>query len=236
VVPSWGYGHSDLRRICEPPTDEDREWFPDLAGTGWLGTFDSAMRNYQDESFIRQYLPPGPIRQFKLFNVVDDEREEMLEVNAIHDEQGYRSVRRALAQQYDRSSIAPNIPVAQVDARADYPMALRHCEHNGVGLHDDAKSAYATLRVHRFTVRLEGAGRRRVSIKDARVRYMMAFVCRVVNSILIHNRVTFHVARCGSVTWSTEREFWLTLARKTAELSTNRTSSTDDAYTHGPEG
>jgi spore cortex formation protein SpoVR/YcgB (stage V sporulation) len=38
--------YSDLRRICEHPTDEDRAWFPDLAGAPWLPTLDHAMRIY----------------------------------------------------------------------------------------------------------------------------------------------------------------------------------------------
>ena len=25
----------DIRRICENPTDEDRHWFPDIAGSDW---------------------------------------------------------------------------------------------------------------------------------------------------------------------------------------------------------
>ena len=29
----------DIRRICENPTDEDREWFPEIAGADWLETF-----------------------------------------------------------------------------------------------------------------------------------------------------------------------------------------------------
>jgi stage V sporulation protein R len=147
---------SDLRRICETPTDEDREWFPDLAGTSWLVTLDFAMRNYKDESFIRQYLSPRLIRQFKFFNVVDDEREETLEVNAIHDEQGYRSVRRALAHQYEMSSIEPNIQVAQVDVRGGRALTLRHCQHDGVCLHEDADEVLRhAARLWGFTVRLE---------------------------------------------------------------------------------
>jgi spore cortex formation protein SpoVR/YcgB (stage V sporulation) len=27
---------SDIRRICEQPTDEDRYWFPDIAGSDWI--------------------------------------------------------------------------------------------------------------------------------------------------------------------------------------------------------
>src|SRR5690606_14253391 len=37
----------DIRRICENPTDEDRAWFPDFAGSNWLTTLDFAMRNFK---------------------------------------------------------------------------------------------------------------------------------------------------------------------------------------------
>jgi len=44
----------DLRRICEHPDDEDRAWFPEIAGTDWRRSLDFAMRNFKDESFIAQ--------------------------------------------------------------------------------------------------------------------------------------------------------------------------------------
>ena len=50
--------YTDIRRICENPTDEDRDWFPNLAGTPWLPALHHAMRNFKDESFIGQYLSP----------------------------------------------------------------------------------------------------------------------------------------------------------------------------------
>ena len=54
---------SDIRRICERPEPEDREWFPDIAGSDWVKTLDFAMRNYRDESFIAQFLSSRPIRE-----------------------------------------------------------------------------------------------------------------------------------------------------------------------------
>ncbi|MEO6351906.1 MAG: SpoVR family protein, partial [Burkholderiaceae bacterium] len=36
---------SDIRRICEAPTGEDRTWFPHIAGSDWRQTLDFAMRN-----------------------------------------------------------------------------------------------------------------------------------------------------------------------------------------------
>ena len=46
---------SDLRRIAEEPTEEDKIWFPDIAGSNWQETLDFAMRNFKDESFIQQH-------------------------------------------------------------------------------------------------------------------------------------------------------------------------------------
>ena len=50
--------YSDIKRICEEPTEEDRRWFPEIAGADWLATLNQAMRNFKDESFIGQYLSP----------------------------------------------------------------------------------------------------------------------------------------------------------------------------------
>ncbi|MEI8650901.1 SpoVR family protein [Paraglaciecola sp. Hal342] len=48
----------DIKRICQSPTDEDRTWFPDIAGKDWLETVHFAMQNFKDEtlsvSFYRQ--------------------------------------------------------------------------------------------------------------------------------------------------------------------------------------
>src|SRR3990167_4354144 len=39
----------DIKRICEEPTDEDKQWFPYLAGTNWQDSLDHAMRHFKDE-------------------------------------------------------------------------------------------------------------------------------------------------------------------------------------------
>jgi hypothetical protein len=101
--------YTDIQRICERPTDEDRAWFPDIAGKPWLPTLDQAMRNYKDESFIGQFLSPKLMRDFRLFAISDDDRQPTLEVSAIHDEMGYRRVRGAFA------------PVRPGRARAQHP-------------------------------------------------------------------------------------------------------------------
>jgi stage V sporulation protein R len=108
---------TDIRRICENPTDEDREWFPDIAGSDWRKTLDFAMRNFKDESFIAQYLSPKLIREFHFFAVLDDDNNEKLSVSAIHDDLGYRYVRQQLAEQYNLGNREPNIQVWSVNTR-----------------------------------------------------------------------------------------------------------------------
>jgi len=119
----------DLRRICETPDDEDRAWFPDIAGSDWRETFDFAMRNFKDESFVAQYLSPRLMREFRLFTVLDDDTRSKLEIEAIHDESGYQALRRQLSEQYDLGSREPNLQVWNVDLRGDRSLTLRHFPH-----------------------------------------------------------------------------------------------------------
>jgi stage V sporulation protein R len=149
----------DIRRICEEPTDEDRYWFPDIAGKDWLKVLKFAMANYKDESFIAQFLSPKLMRDFRLFGVLDDEREEALEIAAIHDERGYRTLRQVLAEQYNLHTREPNIQVYRVRNRSDRLLILRHHMHNRRQLDTDTAEV-VLLNINRlwgkeFNVRLE---------------------------------------------------------------------------------
>ncbi|MBU6502982.1 MAG: SpoVR family protein [Burkholderiaceae bacterium] len=147
---------SDLRRICENPTDEDRAWFPDIAGSPWQQTLDTAMRDFRDESFIGQYLSPHLMREMRLFSIVDDASQNELEVAAIHDERGYRHVREALAHQNDLNYREPNIQVWNVDLRGDRSLTLRHTRHNDRPLNEEAQEVIKHVaRLWGFRVRLE---------------------------------------------------------------------------------
>ena len=118
----------DIRRICEEPTDEDRQWFPDIAGSDWRKSLDFAMRNFKDESFIAQYLSPKLIRDFHFFAVLDDDKDDMLQISAIHDDNGFRYVRQKLANQYNLGDREPNIQVWSVDTHGDRALTLRHTQ------------------------------------------------------------------------------------------------------------
>ncbi len=153
--------YTDIKRICEAPTDEDRAWFPAIAGSDWLETLDHAMRNFKDESFVGQYLSPKLMRDFRLFSIVDDEQESELEVAAIHDESGYRAVREALSHQYDLGSREPNIQVWSVNLRGDRSLTLRHTQHNDRPLHDTAQEVLKHVaRLWGFGVHLDSVNSR----------------------------------------------------------------------------
>jgi stage V sporulation protein R len=127
---------SDIKRICEQPTDEDRMWFPSFAGAGdWRPVLKDAWANYRDESFIEQFLSPKVIRDFRLFALADQADAPALTVAAIHDENGYRNVRSTLARQYDVGIADPNIQVTGANMKGDRKLYLVHRMHRGVPLH-----------------------------------------------------------------------------------------------------
>ncbi|HIQ07510.1 MAG TPA: SpoVR family protein [Thiotrichaceae bacterium] len=117
---------TDIRNICEDPTEEDKRWFPDIAGSDWSETLDHIMRNYRDESFIEQFLSPKVMRDFHLFSIEDNDDNENLRVTAIHNDEGYRQLRRSLSEQYNLGDQEPNIQVHSVDIRGDRSLTLHH--------------------------------------------------------------------------------------------------------------
>ena len=131
----------DIERIVTNPEQEDREWFPDIAGTGdAMAVLRDVWANYRDESFISQFLSPKLIRQLRMFHLHDDPKEANIRVDAIHNERGYRRVRRELARQHDVGFIDPNIEVVDVDLAGDRRLMLRHSVVKGAQLNEsDAK-------------------------------------------------------------------------------------------------
>jgi stage V sporulation protein R len=146
----------DIRRICESPTEEDRTWFPEIAGTDWREAMDFAMRNFKDESFVAQYLSPKLMREFRLFVLIDDDREDKLRVDAIHDEQGYLALRQALSEHYNLGNTEPDIQVWNVDLQGDRSLTLRHFQTDRRPLADSRDEMLRHLAtLWGFPVRLE---------------------------------------------------------------------------------
>jgi stage V sporulation protein R len=114
------------------------------------------MRNFKDESFIAQYLSPRVMREFRLFALADHEDEDTLVVDSIHDERGYRRVRRLLALQHAHESRVPDVQVVRWNRDGDRSLTLRHVRRRARPLTDAANQVVAHLRrLWGFTVRLE---------------------------------------------------------------------------------
>lgn len=135
----------DIRRIAEAPTAEDREWFPSFAGCNdsW-GALREAWADFRDESFILQYLSPHLIRKLRLFHLHDDSDAPHLLVHNIHNEQGYRAVRKQLARQHDLAWLEPEIQIVDVDLEGDRKLIIEHRVMDGRLL--DPGEARAVLR------------------------------------------------------------------------------------------
>tara|TARA_B100001939_G_scaffold343459_3_gene356228 strand:- start:934 stop:2478 length:1545 start_codon:yes stop_codon:yes gene_type:complete len=134
----------DIQRICENPTDEDRAWFPDIAGNNnAIETLKDAWANYRDESFILQFLSPHLMREMRLFNIHDDMGSPYIEVSHIHNQSGYRALREALSAQYSVANQDLDIQVSHVDMAGDRTLTLTHSMNNHIPL--DKSSAEKVL-------------------------------------------------------------------------------------------
>ena len=123
----------DIERMTMTPTEEDREWFPDLAGNGDLmGTMKQVWAEYRDDSFIMQFLSPKVIRDFRMFEVRDKSAAPAVAVTSIHDEHGYRKVRRTLAQHYAVSAQDPDLQIVDADLAGSRRLLVSHRVRNGV--------------------------------------------------------------------------------------------------------
>ncbi|KFC64833.1 SpoVR [Bosea sp. LC85] len=149
----------DIQRIATEPTAEDRDWFPEIAGTGdWRAILLDAWANHRDESFIRQYLSPALIRKWRMFVLSDVASDSFYAVASIHNERGYEHIRAALAHKYDIGASHSDVQVVDVDLLGQRHLRLQHKVNDGIVL--ESASCEATLRhVHKlwgYEVSLEG--------------------------------------------------------------------------------
>ncbi|MFT4836830.1 MAG: spore cortex formation protein SpoVR/YcgB (stage V sporulation) [Psychromonas sp.] len=155
---------TDIRRICEYPSEEDKQWFPELAGSDWKTSLDQAMRNFKDESFILQYLSPKVIRDLKLFCIVDDDKNPYIEVSAIHDDDGYQRIRESLAGLYNLGDQEPDIQVYSVDLEGDRSLTLHHNQYHRKPLGDSTTDVLKHIhRLWGFDIHLHSIEKKEVT-------------------------------------------------------------------------
>lgn len=134
----------DIQRICREPTPEDRDWFPEFAGCGDdMAVLRGAWADFRDESFVLQFLSPKVMRDFRLFSIDDDAKEPAMRVTSIHDERGYREVRRRLARHYDVAAQDPDLQITDADLAGSRRLVITHHVRDGVLL--DRVEAERTL-------------------------------------------------------------------------------------------
>jgi spore cortex formation protein SpoVR/YcgB (stage V sporulation) len=122
---------ADIKRMCEDPDDEDRELFPNIAGTNWVDTCLDAVANYRDESFIHQFLGPKVVRKMKLFKIVDDSREDHFIIDAIQNAEGFKEIRTRLAKSYELDDWCPKVEVTNADINGDRTLTLTYYRERG---------------------------------------------------------------------------------------------------------
>ena len=71
-----------------------------------------------------------------MFHLVDDPDAPELRVDAIHDEPGFRRIRRVLARQHDVAWSDPDIQVTDVDLTGDRRLIVQHNVVNGALLQE----------------------------------------------------------------------------------------------------
>lgn len=127
----------DIERMCKEPTEEDKYYFPEIAGKDWIEMFHFAINNFRDESFIRQFISPTLVRKWKLFAIDDDINKSNYEIAAIQDEAGFEKVRNLLAEKNTMSNYIPDITVTEVDIKRTRKMCLTHKAYNDIELNQD---------------------------------------------------------------------------------------------------
>lgn len=137
----------DVKRICENPTAEDKEWMPHLIGKRWQDAVKEAAFEHRDDSFVQQYLSPKVMRDLRMFSVNVNygkkEAETMAQpyVSEIHDDIGYRNLRQHLARSLERIYRVPQIKVIGADLEGDRVLRLAYVPYLGRSLSvDDANT------------------------------------------------------------------------------------------------
>jgi stage V sporulation protein R len=148
---------NEIKRVCENPTDEDREYLPGIAGKDWLETFHDTMQNYRDESFLLQFLTPKLVRDFRMMNIQTREGLDHWTVNDTAGSEGFKSIRSNLSANYRLESVLPEISVVRYARDADRKLVLHHQSYNGRMLaKSDAEQTLKHLRsLWGFDVSLE---------------------------------------------------------------------------------
>jgi spore cortex formation protein SpoVR/YcgB (stage V sporulation) len=134
----------DIQRVCTEPDEEDKRWFPHLADTDWRIAVKDIAANYRDESAILQFLGPKVIRDQGLFNLHDEVHYDNYIVTSIHNERGYKKIRKNLSASYETAAMIPDIQVTRADIKGSRDLTLLHESYKGKRLNQKTANQVLT--------------------------------------------------------------------------------------------
>ena len=83
-----------------------------------------AVKNYRDESFIRQFLSPHLMRKLKMFSIRDDKEDDYLEILHHTNDDYYRDMRKTLADTYLYEEFLPDIQIVKCNLKGSRTLHL----------------------------------------------------------------------------------------------------------------
>jgi spore cortex formation protein SpoVR/YcgB (stage V sporulation)/intein/homing endonuclease len=137
---------NDIKRICENPTVEDRELFPNIVDQPWVDVCLDVVANYRDESMVRQFLSPTLVRKLGLFKLSDDKKEETYLIDAIQDREGFKQIRSSLATHYEANEWHPKIEIVDANIKGDRTLILMYNKDRGRAISDNWKLTLQHIR------------------------------------------------------------------------------------------
>ena len=166
--------YTDIKRICEEPDRRGpRSGSPTSPARPGCRRSTTRCATTRTRASSASSCRPKLMRELRLFAIVDDEKQEELEVVGDPRRQpATGACARSLARQYDLGSREPNIQVWNVNLRGDRSLTLRHFQHNDRPLHDTraggAQARGAAVGLRRAAGKRQRRGRRQQALEPAR--------------------------------------------------------------------
>lgn len=149
---------TEIRRVCEKPTDEDKDYFPHIAGENWKEVILDAVDNFKDESFVLQFLTPKTVRKWKMFEITNNYDDEFVTVTGIQNKSHFQQIRNTLSKQYSIQCTQPTIEITNANLKTTRELELRYTPFMNSSLNNDLSDVLTYIKsLWGYTVSLETA-------------------------------------------------------------------------------
>lgn len=114
---------TDIRRICENPTEAERKEFDFAGEKDWVSVLQYAAYNFRDESFLRQFLSAKVVADMQMAVLTDED--DYMEISHVASEDTYKEVRKKLADRYLDILRVPDLRVYKVNRWGDRRLIVK---------------------------------------------------------------------------------------------------------------